>query len=108
MKRSILRVRDRAHIDPRRKDEVIIDVVRDGEVIAQIYGSLEGVHIISDRLNPDTNNKPFYMNPPPAPLPGYVVPLLAKGEKCPWCDDQGIVQLFLQGPEPCPVCKPNV
>jgi hypothetical protein len=96
--RSVLRVRARPHSHPDQREDTIIEVMRDGDVAATIYGSREGIHIVSARLDASTRNSPFRLALPPsiAPTPGIVVPLLAEGERCPWCGhtDAG-----------CPVCS---
>lgn len=95
--RSVLRLRTREHSHPQRKGEAIVEVVRDGAVVATIYGSREGLHITSARFGPDCNrNRPFcFYQSEAMPLPSWVLPLLAEGESCPWC----------AGRNPrCPVC----
>jgi len=102
--RSILRLRE-GHIDPGRQGEIVVEVLRDGEVVAFIYGSREGVHIVSPRLHEAKNNEAFFLGGDIMPMPGYVIPLLADGEQCPWCEGVRIVEL--QGKrQPCPVCAP--
>lgn len=102
--RSVLRVRTVPHIHPDRKTDIIIEVLRDDEVVATIYGSREGVHIVSDRLQESTANMPFRLSELSFPKAGFVIPLLAEGESCPWCAGAGIVDV--NGPRPCPVCRP--
>ena len=98
--RSILRIRTHGHIDPSRpKDEWIVEVWRSGKVVASIYGSREGVHIISDRL---PVNRVFRADGL-APSPALVVGLLDEGETCPWCEGRGILDLP-SGEQACPVC----
>ena len=46
--RSVLRVRQRPHVHPERKDEEVWEVLRGGKVVATIYGSREGINIVSD------------------------------------------------------------
>lgn len=93
--RSVLRLRMREHSHPERKGEAVVEVVRDGEVVAVIYGSREGLHINSARFTPD-RNRPFYFHRTELmPLPSWVLPLLAEGEVCPWCGGSS---------KNCPVC----
>lgn len=94
--RSVLRVRVRPHFHPDRQNETVCEVLRDGEVVATIYGSREGLHITSNRLR--ATRPPFYFEASLAGVPSYVVPLLKSDEPCPWCDGAG-----LQLPV-CPVC----
>lgn len=97
--RSILRVRERQHHHPDRQNEVIIEVIRDGEVVATIYGSREGIHVVSD-LFTTRKNRPFSLFGPGMGQPGIVLPLLQPNEKCPWCEDEGYI-----GPGvTCPCC----
>jgi hypothetical protein len=103
-KRSVLRVRKEKHIHPARAGETVIEVLRDGVAVAHIYGTREGVQIVSDRFAPDTQNAPFRVVVDERP--SVVVPLLAVGEECPWCGGKGI--LDLDGEHPCPVCRPPV
>lgn len=105
MVRSELRLRERPHLHPARSSDQVIEVLRDGKVVATIYGSREGVHIVSDRLAATTSNRPFFLQPAPAPMPGYVIPLLASDEVCPWCAGGGVIALD-ENSQPCPVCKP--
>lgn len=97
--RSLLRVRSHGHSDPARdKGEWIVEVWRDAQVVATIYGSREGVHIVSERFNFETGqNSPFGMDVDG--VPSVVVPLLEAGETCPWCSGS---RKFLNGP--CPLC----
>lgn len=100
--RSLLRVRPRPHIDPNRdQGEFVVEVWRGGEVVATIYGTREGVQILSNRfaLEP-VINKPFGITVNDAP--SIIVPLLAIGEECPWCQGAGIVLGAA-----CPVCNPS-
>jgi hypothetical protein len=100
--RSKLQVR--AHGDPARKGEYVFAVIRDGEVVATIYGSREGLHIVSERFTENQRNKPFFHQA--AAGPGYVIPLLKQGEECPWCAGSGMVRVS-EGAEVriCPVCS---
>lgn len=91
--RSILRVAPRQHADPDRKGEWIIEVWRNGEIVAHVYGTREGVQVVSPRVK---QNSYFYFE---AASPSVVVPLLAENEVCPWCDG---THIFLGGP--CAVC----
>lgn len=98
--RSLLRISPRKHIDPNRpKDEWTVEVWRDGEVVATIYGSREGVHIFSDRLPANR----VFLAEGMGPQPGLVVGLLKEGEICPWCEGKGVIPLP-SGNQPCPVC----
>lgn len=98
--RSELRLRVRPHIHPERQQETIVEIVRAGEVVATLYGSREGVHIVSDRV---LLYAPFRFETDG--VASLVVPLLADGESCPWCQGSGQF-----GDHPCPVCarRPNV
>jgi hypothetical protein len=98
-------VRERPHFDPDRRDDVIVEVVRDGKVAATIYGSREGLAIVSERFEPAGQNRPFFFWTPLTPKASYVIPLLDKDEKCPWCDSTRLVELG-NGPRQCPVCAP--
>jgi hypothetical protein len=84
---------------------MIVEVVRDGEVVARIYGSDEGVQIMGARLDPKTGNSPFFFQSEDVSIPCYVVPLLAEGEKCPWCDGSGVIQIAVKDIRVCPLCK---
>lgn len=98
--RSLLRVRPHPHIDPNRdKNEFIVEVWRGGEVVATIYGTREGVQILSNRFafEPEIN-KPFGVTVNEAP--SIIVPLLAIGEDCPWCHG---TRMALGAA--CPVCS---
>lgn len=97
--RSILRVRERDHIHPQRKGETVIEVLRGGEVVATIYGSLEGLNVVSD-LAP--RNRAFLMEGA-GPTPSWVLPLLAVGEACPWCGGVKLIRTPTEVVE-CPVC----
>lgn len=91
--RSLLRVAPRQHVDPTRdKGEFIVEVWRDGKIAAHVYGTREGVQIVSERIHGD---RPFYIEA--GPSPSVVVPLLAEGEVCPWLGSHGAIR-------PCPVC----
>jgi hypothetical protein len=101
--RSVLRVRQRSHIHPDRQEDTIIEVLRGGEVVATIYGSREGVQVISARLA-ENFNQPFRFNFKGGGVPdspSCIVPLLAKREECPWCGGSGT---FMNAPV-CLVCR---
>lgn len=99
-KRSELRVRARPHHRPDRAGETIVEVWRDGEQVATIYGTREGVQILSPYF--ERRNAPFYFES--AETPSFVVPMLAPGEACPWCEGKQAIEL---GGKifPCPVCN---
>jgi len=80
--RSILRLRTRPHIRPERSDETIVEVLRDGVVVASIFGSREGVNIVSERLR--SNSDPFRFDVTGGAA-SIVLPLLSDDEPCPWC-----------------------
>lgn len=95
--RSELRVRE--HSDPERKGELIVQVVRGDEVVANIYGSREGIQIMSPLFKED-----FHFIPASAiDMPAVIIPLLKPGEPCPWCSGKGQIE------EPkfstCPICQ---
>ena len=98
--RSVLQVRERRHIHPQRQDDTVIEVIRGGKVVATIYGSREGIHIVSDLA---ARNRTFLMEGA-GPSPSWVIPLLAEGEECPWCDGNRIVRIPAGEVVPCPVC----
>src|SRR5579864_1416789 len=98
--RNALRLRDRSHFHPDRQNEVIVEVVRDGRTIATIYGSREGIHVVTD-LAP--RMRPFLMKVEGA-TPSWVLPLLAEDEECPWCEGRKVIQLTSQTAV-CPVCQ---
>jgi hypothetical protein len=84
--RSLLRVCPRSHVDPNReKGEFIVEVWRGAEVVATIYGSREGVHIVSKRLGGRNQPLAIEIND----MPTVLVPLLARDEVCPWCNGAG-------------------
>lgn len=100
--RSILRVREKGHVHPQRQGETVIEVLRDGVVVASIYGSREGLHIVTER---QPHSRVFAIEGKLFPTPGWSITLLAEGETCPWC--QGAQTL--EGPDgqmACPVCAP--
>ncbi len=80
--RSTLRVRERPHIDPRRNGEMVVEVLRDGEVVAHVYGSREGVHVVSPRIREGKGARFFQADNHPASI---IVPLLREEDGCPWC-----------------------
>lgn len=102
--RSTLRVRTRPHIHPDRKSDTIVEVVRSGEIVATIYGSREGVHIVSDLFGERGEHvNPIFVDTRgvAAGSPGVAIPLLRDDEFCPWCGDSQFI-----GPEaPCPICQ---
>lgn len=83
------------HFVPGRQKETVVAVLRDGELVASIYGSREGIHIVSERLKED-GNVPFFMTVDDH-MTSWVVPLLKAGEECPWCAEGSTIR-------PCPVC----
>jgi len=97
--RSILRVRERPHTHPDRRSEQIWEVIRDGEVVATIYGTRDGIQIVSPRLERDGRNHP-YLFEAQGGSPGWVIPLLASNEACPLC-----VNGVWCGILPCPICR---
>ena len=105
MSRSILRVRERPHIDPDRGAETIVEVMRDGAKVATIYGSQEGIHITSHLFH-STQPLPLFVDrrlDPRVAVQGWVVPLLdtTGGELCPWCQSTG---MDATGKSPCKLC----
>lgn len=103
--RSVLMLRHRGHLQPGREQEAVVEVVRAGKTVATIYGSREGVHITSDCFAPHgAGFRAFFftVDDPPG-MPGIVIPILAPGEVCPWCE--GTNRVLVGGPvQPCPVC----
>lgn len=92
VERSVLCLRVRPHFREGREEDIVVEVVREGEVAATIYGSREGLHIVSDRLD----QPPFRMDV--NNTPSIVVPLLKAGDDaCPWCGEGVPLR-------PCPVC----
>jgi hypothetical protein len=101
--RSELRLRARPHHRPDRAGETIVEVWRNGEPVATIYGTREGVQILGPRLG---HNVPFYFEA--AETPSYVVPLLKADEVCPWCDGGKLIKLSDDAEiRFCPVCSPQ-
>ena len=93
--RSILRVAQRQHIHPDRKEDTIIEVWRDGKIVATIYGSREGIHIVSERFH---NQQPLPLFLGPEVLPqmaenSWAIPMLHETEACPWCQGTGVIVL---------------
>jgi hypothetical protein len=104
-KRSVLRLRQRGHLQPGREEEAIVEVVRAGKVVATIYGSREGVHVTSDSFGPrgEGFRAFFFAVDDPPGMPGIVIPILAAREACPWCE--GLERVLVGGlVRPCPVC----
>lgn len=99
--RSVLRIRERQHIHPGRREETVIEVLRGGEVVAVIYGSRQGIHIVSELAR---RNRTFLMEGA-GPSPSWVIPLLAEGEVCPWCEGNKIVRVPPGEVVLCPVCS---
>ena len=99
-KRSVLRVREKEHIHPELRGGVIIEVLRQGEVVATIYGSREGIHIVSDLA---LKSRPFVIETPNG-APSWVFSLLGKNEVCPWCQGRKVVE-FSDAEIRCPVCE---
>lgn len=99
--RSVLRVRNRPHFHPDRRNETVVEVLRGGEVVATIYGSREGIHVVSGR---GIYRRPFMMETEGGD-PTWALPLMTKDEICPWCDGS---KMLLLGPDKavvCPVCE---
>lgn len=85
---------------PDRRDEVIVEVLRGGVVVATVYGSREGIHIVSALFEGGKRARPFFLHKDPRSMAGIVVPLLQSCEECPWCNGR---KVFEEGP--CPVCR---
>jgi hypothetical protein len=96
--RSVLRLREKPHIHPDRQNEIIVEVFRDGLVVATIYGTREGVQVVSGALS-HVRNQPFGFLV--GPQPSIIIPLLKPNESCPWCADAG----FIGDGISCPVCR---
>jgi hypothetical protein len=103
--RSLLRVRYHPHLDRARTGEILIEVVRAGKVVATIYGSREGLHIVTDLA---LRHQPFLLTGDAVPMPGWVFPLIAENEDCPWCGNRREIIFSSHDAvaTPCPVCKP--
>lgn len=99
--RCTLRVREHQHLHPDRADETVIEVLRGDEVLAQIYGSYEGVHVVSPLLS-ESHNEPFRLDGVSAH--GVVIPLISSADLCPWCEGARVVTLNNEQ-RPCPVCS---
>lgn len=100
--RSILRLRARPHLHPDRGGEVIVEVVREGEVVGTIYGSREGVQVVSKSF--ENGSARAIWTDVRGGAPGLLVTLLRPGERCPWCDG---AQRIVAGEGmlmDCPVC----
>jgi hypothetical protein len=80
--RSVLRPRKAPHFDPARSGETIIEVLRDGVTAGYIYGTREGVQIISPRIS--TATRIMYLEV--GGSPSVTVPLVEASEPCPWCE----------------------
>ncbi|HWQ55166.1 MAG TPA: hypothetical protein VN442_15875 [Bryobacteraceae bacterium] len=101
--RCILRVQAHPHVHPDRQEDVIVEVVRGGEVMATVYGSSEGLHIVSTLFEGGRRAKPFYLQMDPPSMAGIVVPLLQSGEEC----DRKRHRPPRQ-PIQCPVCQKTI
>jgi hypothetical protein len=101
--RSELRLRERPHIHPNRQRELIVEILRGGEVVGTIYGAREGVHIFSAT---GVEGKVIGVMTDVG-LPGLLVRLLKPGEMCPWCKGKKkiAVEGDKQGDVPCPLCS---
>jgi hypothetical protein len=104
--RGVLRVRARPHVHPDHQDDVIVEVVREGEVVATIYGSREGVHIVSPCFGAEAARKSraFLTGVSGGALPGMLVPLLREREPCPWCGGARTIAAGEGGSVECPIC----
>lgn len=105
LNRTTLRTRVIPHIQPGRENETVVEVFRDGVLIALIYGSREGLHITSSLFS-DHANRPFNVSALTPAMPGVVVPLLEPDAECPWCAGARYVH-FGGEPQACPVCNPQ-
>lgn len=99
--RSLLRIREKPHHRADRAGEAIIEVLRDGVVVATIYGTREGVQVVSERFTRDSKSLLIVPESENA-HPSIVVPLLAAGELCPWC--RGTGSLDVDGVAACALC----
>jgi len=99
-KRSSLLPRIAPHIDPERGEEIVVEVLREGKVVACIYGTREGVQIVGlgDRRSADLH--PFGLTVEGVGTRSVVVPLLLDREQCPWCFGSKIFK-----EQECPVCR---
>lgn len=96
--RSILRLREHPHMLKERASDFIVEVIRDGQVRATIYGSREGLQIVSEQVGVG-RNIPFAFFA--GPTPSVIVPLLTEREQCPWCLGSRKLSEGLE----CPVCR---
>ncbi len=104
--RSELRLRARPHIQPGREDEAVVEVVRGGEVVGTIYGSREGIHVVSGFFGRDGGNVKVIgfdvqLDGVQFGNPGLVVAMLRPGELCPWCGRKVAGKQFSLD---CPLC----
>jgi hypothetical protein len=98
--RTTLRARQRSHGHPDRVGEVVVEVLRGSQVVATVYGSREGLHIISKHLS-SGRARPFWINVAPPGASGIVVPILRPEiDECPWCGGSGHFE-----ENSCPVCR---
>ena len=86
-------------MEPGRENEVVVEVVRAGMVVGTIYGSREGVHIISECFRPDDGNGTIVGFEIEGGAPGLMVVMLRPGEACPWCGGAGQI-----AGGSCPIC----
>jgi len=84
-----------------RQDETIVEVWRGGKVVATIYGSLEGVNIVSERAE---FNMAFKLTGA-GPSASWVLPLLDREEPCPWCNGRKVIDIEGEQLQQCPVCR---
>lgn len=96
--RSTLQLRVRPHFHPDRQEDIVVEVMRAGEVAATIYGSREGVHVVGGRVGDSQSPFGLHING----VASWVVPLLLESEDCPWCKD-GLNEVF-GSVDVCPVC----
>jgi hypothetical protein len=101
--RSELHLRARPHHHPDRAGEPIVEVWRNGAHVATIYGTREGVQIVSEYITGDGRNVAFFFEA--AEMPSYVIPLLAPDETCPWCEGKKLIRLHGTEIRYCPVCS---
>lgn len=104
--KSILRLRARPHLHPDRGGEAIVEVVREGVVVATIYGSREGVHIVSPCFEVNVGQPRSFVTNVRGAMPGLLVPLLRPGETCPWCAGLKMIEGGAFGLD-CPLCTEN-
>jgi hypothetical protein len=103
--RSVLRLRARPHLHPDRGGEVIVEVVREGEVVGTIYGSREGVQIVSRHFHDGARRA--ISTDVRGGAPGLLVPLLRPGESCPWCGGARKIEAGEGVSMDCPICGEN-